>query len=162
MPMVGLTGGTLWEAVGGPTVVGRLQTSESRRYPVDIVRAEVGNAQFWFVGSLLARTWTFRHGVAVLNTPWLGSLRLGHRSHPGDALLDITEGTDIRVHDVRQIVPRAKRGAHMPHPKLFERRVASAAWTFRKPHKIRIDGRFVGTARTLAVCVEADALIVVV
>lgn len=162
MPIVGLTGGTLWDAVGGPTVVGRLHTVDSRQYPVDIVRAETDDQRLWFVGALLARTTTFRHGVAVLNTPWLGALRLGHRSHPGDALLDITEGNNLSIHDLRQIIPRAKRGAHMPHPKLAERRVASAAWMFPKPHRIVIDGRFVGKTRSLAVCVEPDALTVVV
>lgn len=162
VPIVGLTGGTLWQALGGPSVPGRLRTPDARHYAVDLVRAELDGRNVWFVGSLVAHSGGWRHAVAVMNTPWFRSLRLGHRSHPGDALLDITEATDLRVDDLRKIVPRARHGAHHPHPKLKERRVSEASWTFSPARRVVIDGHRVGRCHTLRVVVEPDALTVVV
>ena len=162
MPIVGLTGGTLWATVGGPSVVGRLHTANARHYPVDIVRALVDDRERWFVCSLVARTGRWRDAVVVMNTPWVRGLRLGHRSHPGDALLDITEGSGLTFDDLRRIVPRARNGAHLPHPKLQERRVPNATWEFATPRRISIDGTAFGKGRRLDVQVEPDALIVVV
>ena len=100
--------------------------------------------------------------IAVMNTPWFRGLRLGHRAHPGDALLDVVEGVGLRFDDLRRIVPRARHGAHLPHPKLRETRTAVASWEFDRPRRVVIDGRFAGRVRRLAVEVEPDALTVVV
>lgn len=161
VPVVGLSGGTLWDTVGGPSIVGRLHTAQARHYPVDVVHATIDGRDRWFVCSLIARAgWS--DIVAVMNTPWIRGLRLGHRSHPGDALVDITEGTGLTLDDLRRIVPRARRGAHVPHPKLRERRLGEATWEFSSPRRISIDGTSCGKARQLHVSVEPDALIVVV
>ncbi len=161
LSVVGLTGGTLWDTVGGPSIVGRLHTPQARHYPVDVVRATIDERDRWFVCSLIARA-GWRDVVAVMNTPWVRRLRLGHRSHPGDALLDITEGTGLTLDDFRRIVPRARSGAHLPHPKLRERRIGEASWEFTSPRHITVDGTSLGTARHLRVRVEPDALTVVV
>lgn len=162
LPIVGLTGGTLFDTIGGLSVVGRLYTDLARQYPVDVVRADIDGSPRWFVGTLVARSRWWRDVVAVMNTPWFRGLRLGHRSHPGDALVDITEGLDLRLDDLRRIVPRARHGAHLPHPKLRETRIAAATWEFDRPRRLRIDGQSVGRVRRLAVQVEPDALTVVV
>jgi hypothetical protein len=162
LPIVGLTGGTLFDTIGGSSVVGRLRTDRARRYPVDIVRADIDGTPRWFVGTLVARTRRWRDAVAVMNTPWVRGLRLGHRAHPGDALLDVVEGAGLRLDDLRRIVPRARHGAHLPHPKLRETRTAGASWEFDRPRRVVIDGQFVGRVRRLAVEVEPDALTVVV
>lgn len=162
LPSVGLTGGTLWDTIGGSSVAGRLRTEQARRYPVDIVRADIDGGQRWFVATLVARTRWWRDVVAVMNTPWVRGLRLGHRSHPGDALVDIIEGTGLTFDDLRRIVPRARHGAHLPHPKLQESRTPDAAWAFDRPRRLVIDGQSAGRVRRLVVHVEPDALTVVV
>ena len=162
LPIVGLTGGTLFDTIGGTSVVGRLHTDQSRHYPVDIVRADIDGSPRWFVGTLVARSRWWRDAVAVMNTPWVRGRRLGHRSHPGDALVDIIEGVGLRLDDLRRIVPRARHGAHLPHPKLRETRIADATWEFDRPRRLVIDGQCVGRVRHLSVQVEPDALTVVV
>ena len=163
LPTVGLVGGTLWKTVGGASVKGRLHTAEARHYDVDLVRVELDTVPFWFVGSLVARTPLWGHVLAVMNTPWLGPLRLGHRSHPGDAMVDITEGSNLTFDDLRKIIPRARHGAHIPHPKLKETRVREpTSWTFDRPHRVSVDGRTLGRFSTVSISVEADALVVVV
>lgn len=162
LPLVGLTGGTLWDTIGGTSVVGRLRTDQARHYPVDVVRADIDGHPRWFVGSLVARTRRWRDVVAVMNTPWLRGLRLGHRSHPGDALLDILEGAGLTLDDLRRIVPRARHGAHLPHPKLRETRIAEASWEFDRTRRLMIDGRSAGRVLRLNVRVEPDAITVVV
>ena len=162
LPIVGLTGGTLFDTIGGTSVVGRLRTDRARHYPVDVVRADIDGHPRWFVGTLVARTGRWRDVVAVMNTPWVRGLRLGHRAHPGDALLDIIEGAGLTLDDLRRIVPRARYGAHLPHPKLSETRVAEAAWEFAGARRLVIDGQSIGRVRRLGVQVEPDALTVVV
>lgn len=161
IPMVGVTGGTLFDTIGGSSVIGRLRTDRARRYPVDVVRADIDGTSRWFVGTLVARTRRWRDVVAVMNTPWVHGLRLGHRSHPGDALLDIIEGVGLGLDDLRRIVPRARHGAHLPHPKLRETRIAEATWEFDRPRRLVIDGQSAGRVRRLTVNVEPDALTVV-
>ncbi len=162
LPIVGLTGGTLFDTIGGSSVVGRLRTDRAQRYPVDVVRADIDGTSRWFVGTLVARARSWRDFVAVMNTPWVRGLRLGHRAHPGDALLDIVVGAGLRLDDLRRIVPRARHGAHLPHPKLQETRTGEARWEFDRPRRLVIDGQSVGRVRRLAVEVEPDALTVVV
>ena len=162
LPIVGLTGGTLFDTIGGTSVVGRLRTDAARRYPVDVVRADIDGRPRWFVGSLVARSRRWRDVVVVMNTPWVRGLRLGHRSHPGDAILDIIEGVGLQLDDLRRIVPRARHGAYLPHPKLRETRLAGATWEFDRPRRLVIDGQSSGRVRRLAVQVEPDALTVVV
>lgn len=162
LPEVGVVGGTLWQTIGGASVKGRLYTPEARHYDVDLVRVELGGMPFWFVGSLVARTFGARHVLAVMNTPWFGALRLGHRSHPGDALVDVTEAANLTFDDLRKIIPRARHGAHTPHPKLKESRVREATWTFEHRRRVTIDGRNMGRFSVVSITVEPDAMVVVV
>jgi hypothetical protein len=160
--IVGLTGGTLWTTIGGPSVVGRLRTGEARHYPVDVGTARIDGESHVFVGSVVARSRGWGDVVAVLNTPFVGRLRLAPRAHPGDALLDLIEGEDLAFDDLRRIVPRARHGAHLPHPRLRERRQREASWSFDRPRLVIVDGRRKGRVRELAVGLEPDALVVVV
>lgn len=162
LPIVGLTGGTLWDAVGGPSAVGRLHTADAWHIPVDVVRATLDGTTTWFVSSLVARRGLWRDLVAAMNTPWFGAYRLGHRAHPGDALIDVIEGRSLTLADLATIAPRAKSGSYLPHPKLTERRVGEASWTFDRPRRVTVDGAAVGTVRSVILEVEPDALTVVV
>jgi YegS C-terminal NAD kinase beta sandwich-like domain len=161
MPVVGLTGGTLWTTVGGPSVVGRLTTTEARHYPVDVGWAEIGGEVHLFVAQVIART-RWRDITAVMNTPFWGRLRLAPRAHPGDALLDLIEAEGLGLDDVRRVLPRARHGAHLPHPKLSERRVSHMSWTFDRPRSVFVDGLRQARVRELSVGLHPDALVVVV
>ncbi len=161
-PPVGLTGGTLWTTIGGASVAGRLRTDEARHYPVDVGVAQLDGTTHLFIGSVVARSWGWHHVVAAMNTPFFGRHRLAPRAHPGDALLDLIEGEGLRADDLRRILPRARSGTHLPHPKLRERRQSSASWTFDRPRSVMVDGRRRGQVRELTVSLEPDALVVVV
>jgi YegS C-terminal NAD kinase beta sandwich-like domain len=162
LPVVGLTGGTLWTTIGGPSVEGRLRTGEARHYPVDVGVARLDGKEHVFIGSVLARRRSWREVVAVMNTPFLGRRRVAPRAHPGDALLDLIEGDNLRADDLRRILPRTRTGSHLPHPKLRERRLATASWRFDRPRSVWVDGHRAGRVRQLDVRLEADALVVVV
>ena len=161
-PVIGLTGGTLWTTLGGLSVPGRLHTAEARRYPVDLGVVVADGVTHLFVGSVVARQRCWRDAVAVMNTPFLGRLRMAPRAHPGDALLDIIEAQSLSLDDIRRIVPRLRHGTHLPHPKLRERRMASASWTFDRPRALLVDGRRMGRVTEMSVRLEPDAVTVVV
>lgn len=162
IPIVGLTGGTLWTTIGGPSADGRLHTGEARHYPVDVGILMADHVTHVFVGSVVARGRLAHDAVAVMNTPFFGRLRIAPRAHPGDALLDIIEGESLTFDDLRRIAPRLRHGTHLPHPKLRERRVAHATWTFSRPRMLTVDQRRLGRVTELSVHLEPDALTVVV
>jgi hypothetical protein len=85
---VGLTGGALWECLGGASVVGRLHTADAVHYPVDVIQVDgVGERRSYFVNALVARSrgWPgWRHATIALNGQLVGGRRLGSRAHPGD------------------------------------------------------------------------------
>ncbi len=162
LPIVGMTGGTLWTTIGGPSVPGRLRTAEARHYPVDLGVVVADGVTHVFVGSVVARHGLWRDTLAVMNTPFLGRFRVAPRAHPGDALLDIIEGEGLSLDDVRRIMPRLRHGTHLPHPKLRERRLAEATWSFAQPRMLSVDGRRLGRVSELSVHLEPDAVIVVV
>ncbi len=104
--------------------------------------------------------WRGRFAVAM-NAEWLGDLDLGPRSHPGDGLLDITEG-QLGLRDRLAARRRARTGSHLPHPGLRTRRSARAELTFPSPVPVFLDGVAIGAASEVMVHLEPDALSVVV
>ena len=100
----------------------------------------------WFVAHLVARRprWSGRFAVAM-NAEWLGDLDLGPRAHPGDGLLDLTEGS-LGLRDRLAARRRARTGSHLPHPGLRTSRSASAELSFPDGVPVYLDGVAVGTA----------------
>lgn len=165
---VGLLGGDLCRTVGGPGVPERLTGPDAVRLPVDVVRvdpgggAAPGDGPWWFVAHLVAhrRAW---HGEAAvaMNAEWLGTWKLGIRSHPNDGLVDVTQGR-LGWRDRLEARRRAPRGAHVPHPGLRTTRVRSTTLRFPRPTPVWLDGTRTAELTELMLSVEPDALIVVV
>jgi len=161
IPALGLLGGDLCRTLGGPGDEARLR-SGATAFPVDLGCAVVDGRLHWFVAHLAAhrRGWRGRFAVAM-NAEWLGDLDLGPRSHPGDGLLDLTEG-QLGLRDRLAARRRARTGSHLPHPGLRTRRAARAELSFPSPVPVFLDGVAIGPASEVMVHLEPDALCVVV
>jgi hypothetical protein len=161
-PTFGLTGGDLHRTLGSPPGE-RMSTPEAMRLPVDLVRAVLDGEEHWFVAHLVAaRGPWFRHRtVVVMNAAFVGDANLGPRAHPGDGLVDVTDGR-LGFSDRRAARARMGAGAHLPHPGLTTRRAARYETELDRPTPVRLDGELVGRFRTIAVEVRPDALVVVV
>jgi diacylglycerol kinase family enzyme len=95
-----------------------------------------------------------------MNAEWLGDLDLGVRAHPGDGLLDITDGR-LTLRDRLTARHRARTGTHLPHPTLRTSRAASFHTTFEPPLTIRLDGVRHGKVHNLSIRLETDAALVI-
>ena len=162
VPVLGLAGGDLCRTLGGSGDTGRLGTAEATTFPVDLGCVLVDGHLHYFVAHLAAHRprWYGRFAVAM-NAEWLGDLDLGPRSHPGDGLLDLTEG-ELGLRDRLTARRRARTGTHLPHPSLRTRRSAKLELSFPGGVPVFLDGVPVGTATEVMVHVEPDALTVVV
>ena len=158
---VGLTGGSLWKMLGGPSCPGRLHTADALAFPCDLVRVETDHDVYWFANALLARTRLWRRALVAMNSQDLGPYRFGHRAHPGDGLVDVYE-SDLSFQQRILVAKRARLGAHLPHPGISERRVARAEIVLDAPRSFSLDGIACGRSRRFSLEVEPDALTVVV
>ncbi|MCC5951267.1 MAG: hypothetical protein JJU45_04145 [Acidimicrobiia bacterium] len=162
LPPVGLVGGDLCRTLGGRRDADLLRSDTATCVEVDVGRVTLDDGTTaWFVAHCLVGRWWWGPGAAVMNAAWYGPYRLGPRAHPGDALLDLTEGT-LPLGDRWEARRRARTGAHVPHPALRTARRAEHHLEFGAPLRVTLDGQSVGRARSLEVAVEADALTVVV
>ena len=161
MPIVGLTGGALWQTMGGPSAVGRLTTLSAVRYAVDVICARIDDdGPMWFVSALIARNALWTHTTVAMNGQFVGPYRFGVRAHPDDGLVDVYEA-NLSIADVVKVASRAKLGAHLPHPGIRESRIADCQLRFERPRTIFLDGDRHGRGRSLRLEVEPDALTVV-
>ncbi len=161
-PPVGLLGGDLCRTLGGPGDEERLHTSAAVTFPVDVVSVLLDGHPHWFVSHLVARHRFWRgRAVVVMNAEWLGDLDLGPRGHPGDGLVDITDGS-LPLRQRLSARRRARTGSHLPHPAMRTTRRAEADLSFDPPLPVALDGEAVGPVSQVALRVEPDALTVVV
>ena len=162
VPTLGLLGGDLCKTLGGPGDRARLRSPEAVTFPVDLGRVELGDRHEWFVAHavLRHRGWLGR-AVAVMNAQWLGDWDLGPRAHPGDALLDVTDGR-LPVGDLLKARSRARTGTHLPHPALRTSRVGRLELDFARPVGLWLDGQRVARVRRATIEVEPDAVWVVI
>ena len=158
-PVIRVTGGDLFRTLGGQTNLERNDGAQLE-LPIDLARCVLDGVEYLFVSHLVARRrlWSGRF-VVVMNAEWLGSLDLGVRSHPGDGILDITEGR-LSLRDRFIARRRARTGSHLPHPGLRTSRAAVYGTTFDPPVTVWLDGIRRGRVRTLAIHVEPDAFFV--
>jgi hypothetical protein len=189
-PTIVLTGGVLWTTMGGPGAIDRYRTDAALHYRCDLVMATVnqapvtaipkpgnpktvnpetanpenvtanGGTSLPFIGSLIARSFDWRHTFAAMNAQTYRDFRFGHRAHPNDGLVDIYDA-NVSLGDVAKIAKRARLGSHLPHPGITERRVCAYDVQFRSSRQLWLDERRVGSVRTLAIRVIPDAFIVV-
>lgn len=162
LPPLGLLGGDLCRTLGGRGDAGRLRSEEAVTFTVDLGSVLVDGRLHWFVAHLVARrSWWRGRVVAVMNAQWLGDWDLGPRAHPGDGLLDVSDG-DLPFGDRLKARTRLPTGTHLPHPAITTRRVGAWQTDLDPPLDVWLDGERVGRARTLSIRVEPDALTVVV
>jgi hypothetical protein len=160
-PPLGLLGGDLCRTLGGTGDEARLRSADAVRFPVDLGEALLDGRLQLFVAHLVARTRGWGRVVAAMNAQFVGRWVVGYRSHPNDGLLDVFEA-DLSVADRLKVRARIRHGAHMPHPRIKERRTAAVQIELDRPRVVYLDGEPCGEARVLSLRVEPDALTVFV
>ncbi len=162
IPALGLLGGDLCRTVGGRGDEARLRSPEAMVLPVDLGSVLVDGLQHWFVSHLVARrSWWRGRIVAVMNAQWIGPWDVAPKGHPNDGLLDVLDG-NLSFDDRLKLRSRLPTGTHVPHPGITQSRVAALQLEFERPTPIWLDGERIGSARSLSIRTEADALTCVV
>jgi hypothetical protein len=166
LPIASITGGSLWQTIGGPSAVGRYQTSESMQYPCDLVIVGIHDlnnevTEYPFVASLVARRRGWAQSFVAMNAQSVGAYRFGHRAHPNDGLVDCYQAR-LSIGDVMKVAKRAKLGAHLPHPGITEARVSKLEVSFDHPRQLWLDSVKTASVKTLTLRVVPDAFVVVV
>lgn len=161
VPVLGLAGGDLCRTLGGTGDTGRLRDS-GHTVSCDLGSVLLDGRIHWFCAHLVARhSWLAGRALVVMNAAFLGRWNLGPRAHPGDGLLDVSDGSLPLVQRLAAW-RRLHSGTHLPHPAISTRRVAAFSTDFERPVPVLLDGVRVGKARNVVVRVESDALTVVV
>jgi len=160
-PALGLLGGDLCRTLGGTGDETRLRSPDAVRFPVDLGEVLLDGRLQVFVAHLVARTRGWSHVVAAMNAQFVGPWVVGYRSHPNDGLLDVFEA-DLSLADRLKVRARIRHGAHLPHPRIKERRTAAVQIELDRPRPIYLDGERSGEARVLSLRLQPDALTVFV
>lgn len=163
LPPVALLGGSLMRAVGGTGDEGRL-AGEVAVLPVDIVRVEYDAATTWSAAHVVARRGWWRGPIlAAMNAEFVGSWDVTPRGHPNDGRVDLLEvSADMSVRDRLRARGRLAAGTHLPHPAISVRQTATVERRFERPMRVWVDGESMGSAVSLRLTVEPDALVVCV
>ena len=136
-----VTGGSLWLALGGETVVGRWRTPEAIHYPIDVIRVADETGRVWCcVNAVVLRNALWTAATVVLNGPFLGTRQLGPRAHPGDGSLDVLEA-ELALREVAKVAKRARSGTHLPHPGISVYRARGGEIVARRGQRLWLDGR---------------------
>jgi hypothetical protein len=110
--------------------------------------------QWWRGGWLRGRV------LVALNAEYLGGRDLAPRGHPDDGRVEVLEcAASMGVRQRLTAERRSRRGAHLPHPDLRLRSTGAVRWELDRPGVVRVDGRRVGTARTIDLRVRPDAAV---
>jgi hypothetical protein len=161
VPVLGLVGGDLCRTLGGGVDRARLRSSDAMTFSIDLGAVLVDGRLHWFVAHLVARSRWWGRALVAMNAQWYGEWNLGPRAHPNDGLLDIYDAR-LGLGDLLKVRGRVRQGAHLPHPRITERRVAGFQISLDRSLPIEVDGIGIGSARALSVRIEPDALTVVV
>ncbi len=163
-PPLGLAGGDLCRTLGGRGDIGRSGDVGSTRVPVDLGSVLIDGRQHWFVAHLVARrSWWRGRIVAAMNAEFVGPWDVAPRAHPNDGMLDVLDvSPSMGLADRFKARRRLPMGTHVPHPAIAQSRRPAVQVEFDTPTPVWLDGERIGTAKTLSVRVEPDALICVV
>jgi len=162
IPPLGLLGGDLCRTLGGTGDEDRLRSDAAMRLPVDLGAVLVDGRLHWFVAHLIVRRgWWRGRVVAAMNAEYVGRWDVAPRGHPNDGRLDVLDA-DLPFDERLQVRSRLKNGTHVPHPRIEERHVTALQLDLVRPTPIRLDGQDIGSAKTLSIRVEPDALLCVV
>ena len=160
-PILGLLGGDLCRTLGGPGDESRLRGAEATTFTIDLGEVLIDGRLHLFVAHLVARRALWRQCFAAMNAQWFGTWNLGPRAHPNDGLLD-TYDARLRWTDLPKVRARLPLGAHLPHPRIMQRRTAAIQVEFPTSRPVWLDGELTGKGRSLAIRVHADAVRVVI
>jgi YegS C-terminal NAD kinase beta sandwich-like domain len=156
IPAIALTAGDLSRTLGGRGQ--RLRDGEGTRVHIDLGAVLIDGRLHWFLAHLVARhSWYRGRIVVAANGAFLGSWNIAPRAHPGDGRIDLLDGNP-GLGDRLKARRRLPLGTHLPHPAITVRRVSAAQIEFARPTPIRLDGVRTGTARSLSIRVEPDAV----
>lgn len=162
IPPLGLLGGDLCRTLGGSGDEARLRSDAAMQLPVDLGAVLVDGRLHWFVAHLVARrSWWTGRVVAAMNAQYLGVWDVAPKGHPNDGRLDVLDG-DPPFGQRWQARRRLVTGTHVPHPAIEERRVTAVQLDLARPTPIELDGEAMGTATSLSIRVEPDALLCIV
>ena len=171
LPVVALLGGSLMRAVGGTGDERRL-AGEVAILPVDLVRVELLASNSWSTSWSTAwsaahvvarRGWWRGPIVAAMNAEFVGSWDVTPRGHPNDGRVDLLEvSASMSVRDRLRARRRLTVGTHLPHPAISVRQTSTVERAFERPMRVWADGVPMGSAGSLRLTVEPDALVVCV
>ena len=164
LPTLALLGGDLMKTVGGTGDATRLR-GDVPLLPIDVVRVDTpGRDTTYCVAHLVARrSWWRGQIVAAMNAQHIGSWDVTPRGHPNDGRLDlVTVAASMSIRDRWRARRRLPQGTHVPHPDIVVRQVSSTTIGFNRATRLWIDGERWGTATSITLTVESDALLVVV
>ena len=99
--------------------------------------------------------------VVVMNAQYLGRWDVAPKSHPNDGRLDLLDG-DLPLGQRWQARRRLATGTHVPHPGIEERRLTAVQLELDRPTPVELDGEPIGSASSLSIRIEPDALLCVV
>jgi hypothetical protein len=165
-PPVFATGGDLARTLGGPPIAGRLTVNE---LPIDLVdvRLDGGEVATTACAHIVITNPWWRGGwwrgtvVVVMNAEYIGDWDVAPRGHPNDGRVEVFEiDPTLGFRQRRQARRRVRSATHVPHPGIRTRTVRSAAWSFDRSMRVRVDGRRVGAALDVEVVVTPDAAVV--
>lgn len=161
LPVLGLLGGDLCRTLGGRGDEARLRSGDAVTFPVDLGQVLVDGRLHVFVAHCIARSPSWRRTVAAMNAQWFRDWNLGPRAHPNDGLVDVYDAT-LTLADLPKVRSRLPAGAHLPHPRIRQRRAPGVQVELDRPLSVWLDGEVADRGRVLSVRVEPDALTVVV
>ena len=160
---IGVIGGDLWRIVGAPGGgAQRLRSAQARTAPIDLIAVRADGHRMWACVGVIARN-SWWHGplVAVMNIDTWGTWRVAPAAHPNDGRLHVLDtginGPSLSPRERLAARGRLRSGAHVPHPAISVRRVRGAAFRFKRPMGLWLDGERVGKCRELTVAAEPDA-----
>lgn len=169
LPTFALLGGDLMRAVGGSGNADRL-SGEVPLLPVDLVRVDADDGRTaCFAAHLVARRTYWRGGwwrgevLAAMNGQYLGRFDVAPRAHPNDGRFDLVRVSDsMSIRDRLNARRRLPQGIHVPHPDIEIRQTSATTVVFDHPMRIWLDGKPWGSARSLTMVAEPDAVTVCV
>ncbi len=155
----GVADGDLHRSIGAPP-----DRQAMMRLPCDAMRVTTDTITMLAVAhAIVRRSWWFGRIVAVINADHVGEWIVAPRAHPNDGridTIDVAPGMTIRQRwHARH---RLESGTHVPHPSISVASTQRAAWTFRHPHRLIVDGVVIGRVRRLEVEVLPDHFSIVV
>ncbi len=159
---MGLIGGDLCRTISGPGDAARLTSPDAMTFPIDALNVTWDGGTAVAVAHVIARkrAWGGQI-VAIMNAEWLGLWDLATKGHPNDGFADVVQA-ELTIVERLKARKRLALGAHVPHPKISERRMKSASFEFQTPTPVYIDGVPVGRTRHLAFATIPDAFEVVI